>query len=438
MTYCCMVCSVVFIPMNKINSNLQSQIEQMPVKLIPHITLSKICTYTLIILAFAIPVSTAATYLIIVGFLLFWIIDNFKNPLKKLTAVIKSNPVAMAGCAIFLLHILGLLYTHADLEKILEGIQNGGKLLFIAIAMIYLKQEKNARAVLLSFMCAMGIVLVLSYLIRINMVPGFIPVKGNPLDCCVFHDHIKHNTFMAFTAFVAAVLSKSSKTPKARILWAGFSCLAVINVLFMVEGRTGHLIILFLFMYFLGSWSSRKQVVASVVIIALSIGLVLWSYPSNPLMTRARIAVEEIKAWHYGKPSKETSSSGLRLEFYTNSLKLIKNHPFIGTGTGSFKSSYAELIKGTGFNRTDNPHNEFLMAGVHFGLVGILMLLYFFITQWRYAAYLGKHEKRLLARGLVLTIIISCMVASPLQDSAESWFFALISAALFTPTPHTI
>ncbi len=384
----------------------------------------------LILLAFTIPVSTAATYVVLGLFLLFWILDNFKNPLKELTIIIKYNPVAMAGCIFFLIHLAGLLYTHTNQEKVLESIQNGGKFLFIAMSMIYLKKEKNARAVLISFISAMGFVLVLSYLIRMDMVPGFIPVKGNPLDCYVFHDHIKHNTFMAFTVFVAAVLARSAKTFRARILWAGFSFLSLVNVLFMVGGRTGHLIILVLLVYYFFSWSSRNSLVV-FFILCICIGLFLWCYPSNPLLKRAHITVNEIKAWNYGEPVSRPSSIGLRLEFYTNSLKLIKKSPFIGTGTGSFQTAYSDLVKGTRFNQSDNPHNDYLMVGVQFGLVGILILLWFFITQWWRAGFFQKNESTLLGRGLVLTIMTSCMVASPLQDSAEGWFFALMSAALF-------
>ena len=407
----------------------------MNAKLISHMNLKKICSSALILLAFAIPISTAASYMVIGIFLLFWILDNFKKPFKELAVILKSNPVAMAGCTFFLIHIAGLFYTHAGQEKILESIQNGGKFLFIAMAMIYLKEKKSARAVLISFIGAMGLVLVLSYLIRISMVPHFIPVKGNPLDCYVFHDHIKHNTFMAFTVFVTAVLAKSAITLKERFLWSGFSCLALINTIFMVNGRTGHLIIIILITYYFFSCNNRKSI-AAFFITCLCMGLLIWIYPSSALLTRARIAVNETKAWNYGEPASVFSSSGLRLELYTNSLELIQKKPFIGTGTGSFQTTYSELIKGTRFNRSDNPHNEFLMAGVQFGLVGILALLSFFITQWWYAAFLKRNERKLLARGLVLTIITACMVASPLQDSAEGWFFALMSAALFAP--HTI
>lgn len=409
----------------------------MHAKLQSYINLNKFCSFTLILLAFTIPISTAATYIVLGAFLLFWTLDNFKNRLKKLIVIIKANPVAMVGCAFFLIHLAGLFYTHASQEKILESIQNGGKFLFIAMAMTYLKEKNHAQAALFSFIGAMGLILVLSYLIRINMVPDFIPVKGNIGDCYVFHDHIKHNTLMAFTVFVTAVLARSTKTLKARILWTVFSCLGLINVLFMVNGRTGHLIILVLFVYYFFSWSNRKGILVAPFI-CICMGLLLWAYPSNALLKRAHTAVNQIKGWNYGKPASEDSSSGLRLEFYTNSLKLIKKAPFIGKGTGSFQTAYRELIKGTGFNQSDNPHNEFLMTGVQFGLAGILILLSFFMTQWQHAASLQKDRKKWLARGFVLTIMTACMVASPLQDSAEGWFFALMSATLFAPQKQNL
>ncbi|PID72777.1 MAG: O-antigen polymerase [Desulfobulbus propionicus] len=391
---------------------------------------NKICSSLLILLAFVIPVSTTATYIVLGMFLLFWILDNFKKTTKKLTLIITSNPVAMVGCIFFLIHLAGLFYTNANLEKILESIKDGGKFLFIAMAIIYLQEEKTKRAVLISFISAMGLILVLSYLIRFNMVPGFIPTKGSPLDCYVFHDHIKHNIFMAFTVFVTAVLARFANTIKTQVLWTGFSFLALINVLFMVTGRVGHLIILVLLVYYFCSWSSRKSV-AIVSILFICIGLFLWCYPSNSLLNRARIAVSQIQAWNYGEPASKISSTGLRLEFYTNSVTLIKESPIIGTGTGSFQTAYSRLIKGTRFNQTDNPHNEYLMASVQFGLVGLLILLSFFITQWWYAGNLQEHENTLLARGFTLTIMTACMVTSSLQDSAEGWFFALMSATVF-------
>jgi hypothetical protein len=36
-----------------------------------------------------------------------------------------------------------------------------------------------------------------------------------------------------------------------------------------------------------------------------------------------------------------------------------------------------------------------------------------------------------MARGFILTILFAAMVSSPLQDNAEGWFFALMSAHFF-------
>lgn len=140
--------------------------------------------------------------------------------------------------------------------------------------------------------------------------------------------------------------------------------------------------------------------------------------------------IKEIKAWNYGEFA--TTSSGKRLEFYLNSLKIIKKNPFLGTGTGSFKKSYYEITEQTGLNKTDNCHNDYLIIIVQFGIVGFLALLGFFITQWRYAVFLKEKAGTLLSRGFVLTILCSCIVSSPLIDSAEGWFFAFMSTFFFS------
>ena len=85
--------------------------------MISHIHLNRICSFTLISLGFIIPVSTSATYVVLGIFLLFWVLDNFKAPLKKLAFIVKSNPVAMACCAFFLIHVAGLCYTPAGAGK---------------------------------------------------------------------------------------------------------------------------------------------------------------------------------------------------------------------------------------------------------------------------------------------------------------------------------
>jgi O-antigen ligase len=387
--------------------------------------------YLLVLFGFCIPVSTAVTNVVLGLLVLCWLLDNCADRFVRWGRVLKTNPVAVMGLVVFLMHVIGLVYTDGDKEKIIESLSDGAKFLFIGMVMVYFSDERFQPAFLFSFVSAMGLTLFLSGLLWVGLLPDFIPVKGDASNCVVFHDHIKQNIFMAFAAFVAAVKARSSGAgPIQKWLWTGFCLLAMFNVLFMVAGRTGHVIVMVLAAYYFLTWDRTKSLVAGALILVL-FGTFAWINPSNPFFSRIRVVIEEVTAWDHKKPAHRLSSSGLRLEWYLNSLKIIKQHPMFGTGTGSFKATYNDFVKNTGMKTTDNPHNEYLMTAVQFGLAGLLVLMGFFAVQWRQAVFLKDRRQIFMARGFVLLLLMACMTASPLQDNAEGWFLVFMSGLLF-------
>lgn len=392
--------------------------------------------WLLVLMGFAIPLSTAATSVALGLVLLFWILDNISDRFQRWVSVLKTNPVAFMGLVVFLIHALGILYTGGGKERVSESLMDGAKFLFIPLAMIYFKDNQYHSRLVFAFSLAMGITLLLSCLLWMDRLPGFIPVKGTPLDSNVFLNHIAQNLFMAYMAFLAAVQARAAKGYGQRILWAVFSLLALVNVFFMVGGMTGHLVAGVLFLYFFLSWGRTKSLIAAGSVLLILVGFA-WINPSNSIFLRSQRMMEEIKAWEYGKKASGQSSSGLRLEFYTNTVKIIKENPVWGTGTGGFENAYQQLTEKTGMNPTDNPHNEYLMMTAQFGFAGLAALLGFFLAQWRSAGFLGSPGQTVAARGFVLTIVFAAMVSSPLQDNAEGWFFALMSAHLFAGSAFT-
>jgi O-antigen ligase len=386
----------------------------------------------LMLFVFFIPVSTAVTNVVLGLLILFWLLDNGADRFAGWGRVLKSNPVALMGLVVFLMHVAGLAYTDGEKEKIIESLLDGGRFLFIGMIMGYfMADDRVSSAVFHSFLSVMAGILFLSGLLWLNLLPPMGFVKGDPSNAVIFHDHIKHNIFMAFTAYAAAVQARKPGAGKVqRCLWALFSLLALFNVLFMVAGRTGHVIAAVLGVYYFFTWDRKRSLVAGGVVLIL-LGAFAWFNPSNPLFSRAQTAIEEVREWDYGKPADITSSSGLRLEWFFNSLQIIRQNPVLGTGTGSFKATYGRFVEGTRMIPTDNPHNEYLMTAVQFGFMGLLVLLIFFGIQWYQAGSLKDREQTLMARGFVLLMMTACLTASPLQDSSEGWFFAVMGALLF-------
>jgi O-antigen ligase len=125
------------------------------------------------------------------------------------------------------------------------------------------------------------------------------------------------------------------------------------------------------------------------------------------------------------------TSVGYRLEFYDNTLKLIRDRPLLGAGTGGFPDAYKRQVAGTAMAPAGHPHNEYLHLMAQLGIPGLVALLALFWVPWRLAPRLPLAHEGILARGIVLTIAVGCVVNSLLLDHTEGLFFAWGLGVLF-------
>jgi O-antigen ligase len=161
-----------------------------------------------------------------------------------------------------------------------------------------------------------------------------------------------------------------------------------------------------------------------------SMGLAVLAYQTSPrLHDRVSMVASEYRAWQpdHGKDN----STGQRLDFYYNTLQIIRQQPVLGVGTGGFPAAFTQQTQGKDVQQTNNPHNEYLMIAAQAGVVGLALLLYLFYTQWRTAPRLETPFAQDAARGLVLAYLINSMFNSPLLDHADGLFFAFMTAVLF-------
>jgi O-antigen ligase len=137
----------------------------------------------------------------------------------------------------------------------------------------------------------------------------------------------------------------------------------------------------------------------------------------------------EYQVWqpNHGKDT----STGQRLDFFYNTLQIIRQHPVLGVGAGGFPVAFARQAKDNGAMPTHNPHNEYLMIAAQTGVIGLALLLYLFYTQWRCAPQLNTPFEQDAARGLVLAYVVNCLFNSPLLDHADGLFFAFMTSVLF-------
>ena len=391
----------------------------------PCATIGRWCT---IALGVSIPISVAVDNILIGIVAVCWLATGNWTGKGKL---VRDNPVAIAALLLFGLLSIGIALPDSKVSTLLKYID----LLLIPAFMTFFRDDATRRAGIRAFCVAALASVAVSYVARAGLLTdsGFLP--RDTINPTGFKQSITHNIILAYAAFIFVLLAFSEKTVIWRAAFAIAALLAIHNVVFMVFGRTGYVVVGAL-LFYLALFNFRRRRLVAVIILILATFATAY-LTSDTFHHRIDAVVSETTSWHKGEPS--DTSVGLRLEWYSNSLKLISENPLIGTGTGSFPEVYARAVVSTGMVATVNPHNEYLLITIQLGTLGLLSLLYLFGRQWLFAGQLADPFYRHLGRGLVITFSIGCFFNSLLLDHTEGLLFAWLTGLIFSaPKAKTV
>ena len=380
--------------------------------------------WAVIALGFSIPISVALDNVLLAVTALLWLAaGNW----RARVAVIRNNPVALAALALFGLLALGLAW---GMRNPGDGMRYLGKytdLLFVPLFLFFFTDMQTRERALLAFCLAALASVVVSHLVYFDLLADNPLLPRNREYPGGFKLSITHGLIVAFAAFLFALRARAETDRRRRWCLGALALFAAHNVVFVVFGRTGYLVLAVLFVYFFVVSFGRRGLLLIIMICAATI--VAAYSTSSTFQQRADVSAREFKQWEPGKPA--DTSVGLRLEWYSNSLGIIGQHPLLGSGTGSFPAAYAHAVLDRNMAHTDNPHNEYLLISVQIGLIGLACLIHLFIRQWRMAGRLEQTLYRDLGRGLVLTIAVGCLFNSLLADHTEGLLFSWLSGLVF-------
>jgi O-antigen ligase len=388
-----------------------------------------IASGALIVLGASIPIATALDTLLVAIIAVAWIAAaRFRETLN----VVRTNPVASVACLWLLVYILGATYSRGASEDIWRSLTKAATFLLIPMAAVLLKDAQDIRRAHLAFMAAVGLTILLSYLRWAGMLPDASPLlkdAGYSVSV-VFKYHLTQNLMVAYGSFVFAVYARVASSRNTRFLLGTCAVLGTINVLVVGDGRTGHVILLVLAVYY-GAWCGGKRGVAAAVMIAAVSATAAYLVPGSSLHNRVELAISDFAQWRpgvQGKPSGVTE----RLEFQRRGMRVFSEHPVFGVGSGGFAAADRELALQAGLPPARHPHNEYLLKAVELGIFGPLLMLLMFAVQWRQAPRLAEPTHTALARGLVLMYAVGSFGTSMLRDHSEALLFVWMTAVLFS------
>lgn len=235
---------------------------------------------------------------------------------------------------------------------------------------------------------------------------------------------------MGFGALLFGVLAWKSSERWVRWAWGVTSCLAASNVLLMVQGRTGYVVLAGLAMVAFHTYLGWRGMLTAVI--ALSVILSTAYHVSTAFHDRIDLVVTGVTQWNPQMATYDGVTE--RMEFFYHTFEIIQDHPLVGVGTGGFAKAYAVRVHDLGLPVPAHPHNQYLLVMVQVGVVGISLLLWLFAQQWRSTFLAGDAAYGLLARGVVVTIAIGCLFQPALVDHTEKLFYCLFSGLLFSGT----
>lgn len=391
--------------------------------------------WTTTALGFTIPIWVVADSILVVLLVLCWAVcGQWRERFRR----IATNPVALSALLLFGWLLAGSFWGLGSLDERLLAVKKYADLLLIPllIAMVIDAQERN-RA-LLALAASLSVTLAVSLVLSMGfLLPNSEALNCDPSNPCVFKKHTTHNVLMAFGVLLFGVLAWKSSRTWARWAWCGASCLAVGNVLLMVQGRTGYAALAGLavlaFYMFLG-W---RGIVAAILVLSLSFSAAY--QVSSSFHTRVTLAVSAVTQWNPQVAVKD-DPIGWRLEYFYHTAEIIQDHPLMGVGTGGFVQAYRARVEQAGLDVPPHPHNQYLFIMAQVGIVGLCLLLWLFVQQWRSAPLIEGDAYKLLARGLVVTIAIGSLSQPMLNDHTEKLFFCWLCGLLYSgtaPQPKT-
>ncbi|HEX4552693.1 MAG TPA: O-antigen ligase family protein [Xanthobacteraceae bacterium] len=162
-----------------------------------------------------------------------------------------------------------------------------------------------------------------------------------------------------------------------RVAIAAVLAVLLFDIVFVLVGRSGYVTIIVMTVVIVALLARgvvpKKALAAFGVLIC--VGAILAS--SEHVRTRVDQAFREIAS---ADEVSEGTSLGQRVVMWRNTVRMIRDHPVLGVGTGGFRDGYRPYAQNApgwqGFESGD-PHNQFLKIQAEQGILGLAALLFF-------------------------------------------------------------
>lgn len=303
--------------------------------------------------------------------------------LRRRLGLVLSQPIVVATLAFYLMLFLATTYSIATWSESLGACWGWRKILLLPIAAALFDDESWKYRIALIFIgitstCATLSLATNFFGIGLYKYPIGIIIRNHATQGIMF-------SVAAFTAAILLILNANKFSLVQKWLLAFSIAILTCNVIYITPGRSGYLALIVLGITLAYSHIHSKKKFAIPALIILAIPLLLLSSPT--VRQRVTQGFNEAVAFENKPGDKGGSTSiGLRMSLWSNTIVLIREHPALGYGTGSFQIAYKNIV----LEKNDwekqmihDPHNQFLKITAEHGVIGLIIFLSIILAAFR-------------------------------------------------------
>lgn len=347
----------------------------------------------------------------------------------RLTLNGQLNRTRFAILIAMLFFALSILWTTAPLLEAWGSLAKYAKLLFIPLIVAFIQSRREALFALATFGVVQLFVVISSWMLFFHIpVPWAISPTAT-LYNSVFSSYLDEGIMTAVFAAICWHLRRLVPGRFGSFIAIAITLLALLNVFFVLRGRTGHVVALTLISLAI-AWELPRQYRKTIALIPVAVLAVMMGL-SPKVENRINEVTMEVQDFFAGEGSSVITgtSSGIRLHFWHRAIQSMADNPLLGAGIGSWGNEFnrlekqnnllPETIVGMG-----NPHQEYLHWGVQLGIGGVILLLAILISILKDTWTMNGIATRSI-QSTVAALAVSCMFNSTIYDALIGDFFCI-------------
>jgi O-antigen ligase len=335
------------------------------------------------------------------------------------------HPVSVAPVALFLLAVIGMLWSDAPWAERLHAVGPTAKLLVLPILFYHFERSQRGQSVFVAFLVSCTLLMVMSWVVTFE--PGLaLKTVGDGVSRGIFVknyiDQSQEFTLCAVALAYPVIMLLRLKRIWPALLLASIGLSFIFNMTFVIVSRTA-LVTMPIMAAVFGLMHLRLRTNLMVLAAAIVVAAAAWFASPQLESTVTRFSTEYQQYRETGR----ATSIGERLEYWKNGLRFFTDAPLAGHGTGSTKGLFETAAKGPdwtpGTRVFPNPHNQTLNVAVQWGVIGIAALYAMWIMHL--LLFRGDGLANWVGLLVVAQNIFTSLFNSHIFDFHEGWMYVL-------------